>query len=121
MPHTKCAEPKRNPSSKNVGKSKGAKYGDPSLTQTAQKYGKAAVDQSRHSRHVDRDQFQEALVASSTLCARRCGTTYCCDVKDRGCLHMQKRWAEGESLLIVMVKGQRHVHNQQSWADEEGR
>ncbi len=81
-------------------------------------------------------------VASSTLHACRCGTTYCCDVKDRGCLHMQQRWAEslrvvmvadqrwlhmkqrwtgGESLLIVMVKGQRRLHDQQRWADEERR
>ncbi len=49
-----------------------------------------------------------------------CGATYCCDVKYRGCLHMQQRWAEEEGLLVVMVKGQRRLHDQQRWADEEG-
>ncbi len=35
-------------------------------------------------------------------------------------LRMQQRWAEGEILLVVMVKGQRRLHDQQRWADEEG-
>ncbi len=48
-----------------------------------------------------------------------CGTTYCCDMKDRRCLHMQQRWAEEEGLLVVMVKEQRGLHDQQLWVREE--
>ncbi len=44
MPYNRC--------SKNLGKSKGANDKDPSSTQTAQKYDRAAMDQSRHSRHA---------------------------------------------------------------------
>ncbi len=34
---------------------------------------------------------------------------------------MQQRLAEKESLLVVIVKRQRHLHDQQRWTEEEGR
>ncbi len=67
MPHTECAEPKRNPCSKNVGKSKGAKDGDPSSTHTAQKYDRAAMDQSRPGVYPNIVLLQSAIRNKNTV------------------------------------------------------